>query len=89
MRALNWNHVDLLEVIEIYAADNGGIDSEQALSERFDAEVLPAVIEQYGESDSVAINEAFNNWSDGLCKDGDLHSEQYNNYCYVGRLSDD
>lgn len=85
---MNWNRIDMLEVVELYAADNNMIDSEESLSKRFDDEILPLVIEKYGEDDSVAINTAFNDWSDGLCKDGEIHSEQYNAYCYVGRLSD-
>lgn len=85
--AVNWNRVDLLELVELYAEDNGGIASEEELSERFDSEVLPDVIEAYGEDDEPAISEAFNNWTDMLCKDGELHPEQYDKYCYVGRLA--
>lgn len=85
----NWHRIDMLEVVELFAEDNGMIASEQELSDRFDLEVLPHVIEQYGEDDSVAINEAFNDWTDGLCKDGEIHESQYNSYCYVGRLADD
>lgn len=83
----NWNRVDLLEIVEAYAADNRLIASEEELSERFDADVLPDVIEAYGEDDEPAINEAFNDWTDMLCKDGELHPEQYDKYCYVGRLA--
>lgn len=86
---LNWNRVDLLEMVELYAEENGGIASEQELSERFDSEVLPSVIAEYGEDDEPAINEAFNNWTDALCKDGEIHDEQYDKYCYVGRLAND
>lgn len=86
---LNFANYDLLEIVEAFAEDNGFISSEAELSERFDEAVLPDVIAQYGEDDQVAINEAFNDWSDMLCKDGDLHDEQYNKYCYVGRLADD
>lgn len=86
--ASNWNRIDLLEIVEEYAENNGLISSESELSERFDSEVLPHVIAQYGEDDSVAINEAFSDWTDSLCKDGFIHPEQYSNYCYVGRLSD-
>jgi hypothetical protein len=84
-----WHRVDLLEMVELYAEDNGQIASESELSERFDRDVLPDVIAQYGESDSVAINEAFNDWTDSLCTDGELHPAQYDSYCYVGRLADD
>ena len=85
----NFNRVDLLEIVELWAEDNGLISSEAELSERFDEEVLPAVIEQYSEDDQPAINEAFNNWTDSLCSDGEIHAEQYDKYCYVGRLADD
>ena len=85
----NWKHVDMLEVVELYADDNNMIASEDALSKLFDEEVLPSVVEQYGEDDTIAIREAFNDWTDMLCKDGEIHSEQYDAYTYVGRLSDD
>lgn len=82
-----FSHVDLIDIIEAYAADNGGYDSEESLSEAFDEQVAPAVIEQYGEDDEPAINEAFNNWTDSLCKDGTIHDEQYKRYCYVGKYA--
>lgn len=85
----NWDRVDMLEVVELYAEDNGMIATEEELSKLFDEQVAPMVIEQYGENDSVAMNEAFNDWSDGLCKDGEIHAEQYNSYCYVGKYADD
>ncbi len=85
---LNWNRVEMLEVVELYAEDNDGIASEEELSKRFDEEVASYVVEKYGEDDSVAMNEAFNDWSDMLCKEGEIHEEQYNNYCYVGKYSD-
>jgi hypothetical protein len=84
-----WDRVDTLEMVELYAEDNGQIASEEELSKRFDAEILPLVLEQYSESDTVAINEAFNDWTDSLCKDGEIHPDQYDSYCYVGRLADD
>jgi len=84
----NWNRIDLLELVELYAADNGMIASESELSELFDSESAPFIIAEYGESDSVAMNEAFNDWADSLCTDGTIHPEQYSNYCYVGKWSD-
>jgi hypothetical protein len=85
----NWNRVDMLEVIELYAEDNGMIASEEELSKLFDEEILPLVLETYSEDDSVAINEAFNDWTDSLCREGEIHTEQYNHYCYVGKLAED
>lgn len=79
-----FSNVELLEIIEAYAADNNGIDSEQSLSDRFDDEIAPLVIEQYGADDETAMSETFNDWTDSLCEDGELHELQYNEYCYVG-----
>lgn len=86
----NWNRLNadtFLAAIESLADYEGLIASEEDLSERFDSEIAPHVIEQYGEDDSVAMNEEFNNWTDSLTRDGELHPEQYNSYCYVGKWS--
>ena len=82
-----FSHVELLEIIEEYATDRDGIDSEQELSARFDEDIAPLVIEQHGEDDWPAMNQAFHDWSDSLCIDGELHELQYNQYCYVGKYS--
>lgn len=78
-----------LETVETLAEEIGAIASEEELSERFDDECAPHVIAQYGEGDEPALNEAFNNWTDALCKDGDLHPLQYNSYSYVGEHAND
>lgn len=83
----NFKHVDLLELVELYASENNLIDSEIELSVRFDDDIAPLVVAEYGVDDEPAMNEAFNNWSDSLCKNDELHSEQYNQYCYVGKYS--
>ena len=82
-----FSHVELLEIIEEYATDRDGIDSEQELSARFDEDIAPLVIEQHGEDDEPAMTQAFNDWSDSMCIDGELHELQYNQYCYVGKYS--
>ena len=84
---MNYKHASLLCLVEVYGAENNLISSEEELSEQFDEHVAPGVIEHYGEDDTIAINEAFNDWADARCKDGDIHEEQYNQYCYVGRYS--
>lgn len=84
----NWNSVDLLEMVELFAEDNGWVSSEDELSARFDDEISLFVIKQYGEDDTDAIKQAFNDWTDMLCKDGEIHEEQYNDYSYVGKYSD-
>lgn len=42
--------------------------------------VKPAVIDQYGEGDAVALSESWNDYTDMLCKDGRLTDLQYH-YC--------
>lgn len=83
-----FKNTDLLEIIEEYASDNGGYSNEEELSKAFDEQIAPLVIQQHSEDDTIAMNEAFNNWTDGLCKDGEIHDEQYDKYCYVGKYSD-
>lgn len=83
-----YNDENFLEMVELYAAEVGAIESEGELSERFDEEVAPLVIAEYGADDEPAMAEAFNNWSDSLCKDGEIHPEQYNQYCYVGKYAE-
>ena len=63
------------------------VQDEQDLSDRFDNEMAELVIEEYGEDDEIAFNEAFSNWADGLCTDGIIHLSQYDSYEYVGAHS--
>jgi hypothetical protein len=83
---MNFKHVSLLELVECYAAENNLIDSEEELSERFD-QMLAECSPDFPLEDEPALSEAFNDWTDSLCTDGELHDEQYNQYCYVGRHS--
>ncbi len=78
-----------LSFIETYAEENGLISSEQELTDLFNDEILPLIYEKHGEpgiafDDEDMINQTFNDWSDGLCKDAELHDLQYNQYCYLG-----
>lgn len=80
-----FRHFDLLEAIELWAADNGCISSEQELSDAFDeahADWLPTVADDW-----PAISEAFANYADSLSSDCLLHDEQVQHYCYVGKYS--
>ena len=85
----NFTGMTILELAEYFAEGENLIASEDELSERFDEDILPHVIILYGADDSIAIREAFNDWSDSLCKDGELHESQYNAYCYTGSHADD
>ena len=84
---MNYNDENPLEMVELYAEEMGHIASEIELSEQFDQDIAPHVIEQYGPGDEPAMSESFNNWSDMLCKDGEIHPLQYDQYCYVGEYA--
>lgn len=47
---------------------------------QFKAEVLPAVVAKYGDDDRVAKAEAWNNYTDSLCKDRQITAKQYSNW---------
>jgi hypothetical protein len=48
----------------------------QALQD-FKENILPAVVSKYGKNDKVAICEAWNEYTDMLCKDGLISMKQY------------
>ena len=90
---MNYNNENLLEMIELYANEMGYISSEQELSDLFDQEIMPVILSQYAKpgedfTDQDMIDQAFNDWTDSLCKDGEIHPEQYNKYVYVGKYSE-
>lgn len=53
-------------------------------------DIKPLVIEQYGEGDSIALSESWNDYTDSLCKDNELTNLQYH-YCpsYDDSMPDD
>ena len=81
-----WNHVDLIEIVEYFADSEGWISSEEELSERFD-DMLAECYPDFPTDDEPAITEFFNNWTDSLCQEGEIHPEQYSKYEYVGKYS--
>ena len=46
----------------------------------FKENIEPSVITQYGTDDIIALSEAWNNWTDALCKEGRLTESQYDNW---------
>ena len=48
--------------------------------EQFKETVLPSIFKRHGTSDEPALSEAWNNWTDGLCKDGEITDRQYANW---------
>ena len=51
--------------------------------DQFEAEILPFIQEEYeqdGEPDWPARRESWNNWTDSLCKDGQISDWQYDNW---------
>ena len=83
----NWNHYNELEIVEALAAHESIIASEEELSESFDSMLSVELKHIYREGDEVMLNEDFSNYADSLCKEGKIHSIQYNEYCYVGQFA--
>jgi hypothetical protein len=48
--------------------------------QQFKKTILPLVHARFRKNDKAAIREAWNNWTDGLCKDGRITSKQYHNW---------
>ena len=82
---IDLKNMSFLEAIEALAYWEDMIDSEEALSEKFDEDMGEFIEPLYEEDDEVAINEEFSNWTDNLCKEGVLHKEQDERYKYVGK----
>jgi len=58
---------------------NKYLTKKQAL-ETFKADILPEVVARYGKDDKPAICEAWNDYTDMLCKEGQISSKQYSNW---------
>jgi hypothetical protein len=52
------------------------MNRKEALEE-FKINILPCVIQKYGENDVTAIREAWNNWTDSLYKSHQITHKQY------------
>lgn len=52
---------------------------QEAIRAIFNEDVAPHVIAKYSADDVIALNEAFNDWTDALCKDGQICDYLYNN----------
>ena len=75
-----------LEIVEELQDNDGKIANEKQLSDQWDL-LLDNALEPFPLDDGPMFREEFNNWTDSLCKDGELHELQYNEYCYVGKHS--
>ena len=93
---MNFNNIDLIELVECYAEENNLIASEQELSDKFDEEVMPELLKAWHNDernqgrtfeDQCLVDESFNNWADMLCKEGEIHDAQYSQYCNVGEYA--
>ena len=56
---------------------------------RFKEDVLPNIFCQYGSDDEPALNEAWNNYTDYLCKCRFITSSQYNSWTHPRITKDD
>ena len=54
--------------------------TDKEIVQRFLEEIAPGTVAQYGD-DQDALDQEFNNWTDAMCKDGEITEEQYNNVC--------
>jgi len=54
--------------------------TDKEIVQRFLEEIAPGTVAQYGD-DQDALDQDFNNWTDAMCKDGEITEEQYNNVC--------
>lgn len=73
-RGLTFNYYDATDEDDIA---EGFEEIEAGLRALFESEIAPLVRAQYGDSDEIALNEAFNNWTDSLCKDGEIADSVY------------
>lgn len=89
----NYNDETPLEMVELYAAEKGYISSAAEASEQFDQDIMPGLIEKYGRpgyafDDTDALCQAWGEWMDSECKEGNIHPLQYDQYDYEGKFQD-
>lgn len=85
---MKYNNETLLEMVELYAEEVGHISTEAELSERFD-DMLGDETKRKLANDPIMLSEEFSYFADSLCKDREIHPEQYANYEYIGELSNE
>ena len=90
---LRWNGESPLEIVEMLSGHEGlPITEEQELSDWFD-DMLDENHKEGGkcphDMTPTDIRCMFNDWKDGLMKDGTIHEEQCDQYCYEGKYGDD
>lgn len=54
--------------------------TKREVLEQFKSDILPAIVDRYGKNDKPALCEAWNNYTDGLCKDGLITAQQYDTW---------
>jgi hypothetical protein len=64
------------EILEEYEEDNEPTMTYENAVDTFTADFLPSI----PADDSIMQREAFNNWTDSLCKDGQITIYQYENW---------
>lgn len=63
-------------------ADELNTEESRKVIQSFGENVLPYILEQYGVDDDPAISEGFSDYTDSLCKDGEISEETYNNITF-------
>ena len=74
-RGLTFNYCDATDPADI--AENYDV-IEAGIRDLFNAEIAPFVIAEYGADDTCALDQAFNDWTDMLCKEGEIDESVYN-----------
>jgi len=56
------------------------ITAQREARKEFNADVKPAIVAHYGSSDRVALDEAWNDWTDMLYKEGRISERAYDRW---------
>jgi len=57
----------------------------QLFAQRFRDEVAPGILAAYGPCDAPAFAQAWNDWTDALCKEGEIPDTEYSNWEHPSR----
>jgi len=60
------------------------VKTYRELQDHFYEHIRPAVVERYGQDDHIALNEAWNDYTDAECKDGQINGLVYHHCPSVG-----
>jgi hypothetical protein len=62
-------------------------EKNQQFNELFLKTIAPDIVKRYGKKDYTALRTAWNEWTDGLCKSGEITFDEYEDW--IGPSIDD